>query len=85
MKQSFQVDNEQPFVFYVQIKQADTGIVEFVGAVPGSLSSGLPQQPNLIWIPETEGLFFIETFVWDTDDVALTSTGPITIVSVESA
>ena len=85
MKQNFQVDNEQPFVFYVQIKQADTGIVEFVGAVPGSLSSGLPQQPNLIWIPETEGLFFIETFVWDTDDVALTSTGPITIVSVESA
>ena len=85
MKQSFQVDNEQPFVFYVQIKQADTGIVEFVGAVPGSLSSGLPQQPNLIWIPETEGLFFIETFVWDTDDVALTSTGPITIVNVESA
>jgi len=84
MKQNLEVNNEQPFVFYTQIKQADTGIVEFVHSTTGSLSSGLPEVPRIIWIPESEGLFFIETFVWDSHDVALTSMGPITIVNVES-
>ena len=84
MKQNLEVDNEQPFVFYTQIKQADTGIVEFVHSTTGNLYPGPPQIPSIIWIPENKGLFFIETFVWDTHDVALASTGPITIVNVES-
>lgn len=84
MKQGSTQNNEQPFVFYAQIKQADTGIVEFVASTNGTLFKGELEISNLIWTPATKGLYFLETFVWDPHDVALSSTGPITIVNVES-
>ena len=77
-------NNEQPFVFYAQVKQADTGIVEFVTSVQGDLLEGEPQTSNVMWIPDTEGLYFIETFIWDPYDVALSPTGPVTLVNVQS-
>ena len=51
--------------------------VEFIGKYDGRfIGSGLQSQ-TVDWIPEKSGLFFIETFVWDKNDIPYSRTRSI--------
>ena len=73
--------SEQPYVCYVQIKQigtenliqneADAAPVEFIGTVQGVFHGMEKQQISVNWVPDKEGAFFAEVYVWDPDAVAL--------------
>ncbi len=64
----------QQYVYYAQVKQfGERGTVEFLGTAEGTFNSTEPQSPRVTWIPENEGGFFIETFVWDQNGAALAS------------
>ena len=75
---------EENYVFYVQIKNAESGLIEFIGSSSSILQEDLPENPSIIWIPENEGLFFIETYLWNTDNVTLSSPGEILLVNINS-
>jgi hypothetical protein len=75
---------EIPYTFYVQIKEADSGLVEFIGSYSAMLYETSPENPTILWIPENEGLFFIETYLWDIDDVVLSSPGQVILVNVNA-
>jgi hypothetical protein len=74
-------DLEQDYVYYVQVRQfGDRAPVEFLGFAEGKFDSAEPQTAMISWTPENEGGFFIETYVWDLDAVALAA--PSKTVSV---
>lgn len=74
---------EQSYVYYTQIKQSgDQAFVEFIGKFEGKFED-TSQFPAVEWIPENSGIFFIETFVWDSKSVPIASTGPISLILVE--
>jgi hypothetical protein len=75
---------EENYIFYVQIKNAQSGLIEFIGSSSSILQEDLPENPSIIWIPENEGLFFIETYLWNTDNVTLSSPGEILLVNINS-
>ena len=73
--------SEQPYVCYVQIKQigtenltqneADAAPVEFIGTVQGVFHGMEKQEISVNWVPENQGTFFAEVYVWDPNAVAL--------------
>ena len=75
---------EENYVFYVQIRNAESGLIEFIGSSSSILQEDLPENPSIIWIPQNEGLFFIETYLWNTDNVTLSSPGEILLVNINS-
>ncbi len=78
-----QETSEQPYRYYVQIKQSGTiPFVEFIGIYEGSFSSAEVLFPAVKWTPKNTGLYFVETFVWDTNAVPLASKGPIILILV---
>jgi len=77
-----QEDTEQPYVYYAQVKQSETGKVEFLGIFEEIFDEGGDELTSVEWIPQNKGLFFIETYVWDPNAVALASKGPIMLVLV---
>ena len=68
--------NETPYTYYVQIKESgELPYVEFIGKYDGRfIGTGLQSQ-TIDWIPEKKGLFFIETFVWDKNNIPHSRTG----------
>ncbi len=72
---------EQPFVYYAQVKESETGKVEFLGIYEGMFDEG-DELTSVEWIPQNKGLFFIETYVWDPNAVPLASKGPIMLLLV---
>jgi len=76
-----QESNEQPFVYYAQVKESETGKVEFLDIHEGMFDGG-DELTSVEWIPQNKGLFFIETYVWDPNAVPLASKGPIMLVLV---
>ena len=86
----FSTDNivdETPYTYYVQIKENSSvpdipPTVHFIGKFDGEfIGNGLEFQ-SIDWIPEKEGLFFIETFVWDRNNSPLGAQGPFVLVLV---
>jgi len=83
-----QETSEQPYRYYVQIKQTvekfgqRITFVEFIGIYEGSFSSAGAKFPEVKWTPKNTGLYFVETFVWDTNAVPLASKGPIILILV---
>ena len=86
----FSTDNivsETPYTYYVQIKESSTDpnmppTVHFIGKFDGRfIGNGLEFQ-SIDWIPEKQGLFFIETFVWDRDNSPLGAQGPFLLILV---
>jgi hypothetical protein len=78
-----QKSNETPYTYYVQIKQSgEKPFVEFLGKYDGKYIGADKQFPSVEWIPEHGGLFFIETFVWDRDNIPLADRGPVALVVV---
>ncbi|HSD04529.1 MAG TPA: FxLYD domain-containing protein [Nitrosopumilaceae archaeon] len=82
--------SEQPYVYYVQIKQIETeklaqdedvvAPVEFIGIVPGVFHGIEKQDVSVNWIPDKQGAFFVEVYVWDQNAVALAS--PSSMINV---
>jgi len=79
--------NETAYTYYVQIKKSPSSrdalpTVEYIGKFDGRFV-GTGQETQVIdWTPEQPGLFFIETFVWDRNNVPLADQGPFTLILV---
>jgi hypothetical protein len=82
----FSTDNppsEIPYIYYVQVKQAgEKPYVEYIGKFDGRFVEEGPQQQSIDWIPEKSGLYYIETFVWDRDNIPIAEQGPIVLILV---
>lgn len=73
----------QAYVYYVQVKNF-AGQVEFIGNYSG-VFLGESDNATVTWNPTVDGPYFIETYVWNSDNVPLAPTGPIiNIVLVKS-
>jgi hypothetical protein len=56
--------------------------VEYIEKFDGRfIGNGLELQ-SLDWIPEKKGLFFIETFLWDRNNIPLAAQGPFVLILV---
>jgi len=82
-----QFTDEIPYTYYVQIKESPSNLdmpstVEYIGNFDDRfIGNGIKLQ-SLDWIPEKKGLFFIETFLWDENNVPITVKGPLVSVLV---
>ncbi|MGQ0606762.1 MAG: hypothetical protein ACT4OD_07445 [Candidatus Nitrosotenuis sp.] len=75
------INGLQQYVYYAQVKQfGDKAPVEFLGITEGKFDSSETQIAEVSWTPEHEGGFFVETYVWDLDAIALAA--PSKTVSV---
>jgi len=81
----------QPYVYWVQIKKSEVdkdddgktkSFVHFIGKAEGIFTNSGKQIPIVEWTPENEGLYFVETFVWDPVSLPLASKGPISLILV---
>ena len=78
----------QPYVYWVQIKKSvevdgeTKSFVEYIGKAEGTFTAAGQQIPSVEWTPENDGLYFIETFVWDPVSLPLASKGPISLILV---
>ncbi len=70
---------EQPYVCYVQIKRIGGG-VEFIGTAEGVFHGAEKQNASVTWVPENEGAYYTEVYVWDPNAVALSS--PSSMINV---
>ncbi|KEQ56822.1 hypothetical protein SCCGRSA3_02286 [Marine Group I thaumarchaeote SCGC RSA3] len=78
-----QTTNETPYTYYIQIKEAGTGKVEYIGKDDGRfIGTGL-QYPTIDWMPKNSGLYFLETFVWDRNDIPIAEQGPFVLINVK--
>ena len=76
-------DQTQSYVYYVQVKNF-AGQVEFIGKNSGVFLSE-SDNATVTWNPTTDGPYFIETYVWNSDNIPLASPGSIiNIVLVKS-
>ena len=74
---------ETPFTYFVQIKESGTTpFVEFLGKYDGRFVGDGIQHQTIDWIPEKKGLFFVETFVWDKNNVPIAEQGPFVLIIV---
>ena len=79
-----QKSDETPYSYYIQIKQAGkTPFVEFIGKYDGRYIGAGSQFQSIDWIPESDGLFFIETFVWDRNHIPIADQGPVALILVK--
>lgn len=79
-----QKSNETPYTYYVQVKQSGkTPFVEFLGKYDGRYIGAGKQLQSIDWVPENSGLFFIETFVWDRNNIPIADQGPIVLIVVK--
>jgi hypothetical protein len=76
-----QGSNVQQYAYYAQVKESETAKVEFLGIYEGMFDEE-DELTSVEWIPQNKGLFFIETYVWDSNAVPLASKGPIMLVLV---
>ena len=73
----------QGYVYYVQVKNFE-GQVQFIGKSSG-LFLGESDNATVTWNPTTDGPYFIETYVWDSDNIPLAPPGSIiNVVLVKS-
>ena len=78
-----QKSNETAYFYYVQIKEAGKPpYVEYIGKYDGRFIGTGSESQTVDWIPEKKGLFFIETFVWDRDNIPIAEQGPIVLIIV---
>jgi hypothetical protein len=74
---------ETAYSYYVQVKESgELPYVEYIGKFDGRFI-GTGQETQIIdWIPEKTGLYFIETFVWDKNNIPIAEQGPFVLVIV---
>ena len=75
--------DETAYTYYVQVKESGKmPYVEYIGKFDGRfIGTGIETQ-TIDWIPEKTGLFFIETFVWDRNNVPIAEQGPFVLIIV---
>lgn len=75
--------DETAYTYYVQVRESgESPYVEYVGTYDGRFI-GTGQETQIIdWIPEKAGLYFIETFVWDRNNIPIAEQGPFVLVLV---
>jgi hypothetical protein len=78
-----QKSNETPYRYYIQVKQSGVPYVEFLGKYDGRYIGDGRQSQSIDWIPEHDGLFFIETFTWDRNNIPIADPGPIALLVVK--
>jgi len=77
------LNSTQPFVYYIQVKKFN-GQVEFIGKYEGIFLGLESQNASVNWTPNSPGSYFVETYVWDYDDVPLEKSEPkISIILVK--
>ncbi len=75
--------NETAYTYYVQIKESGTSpFVEYIGKFDGRFIGTGTESQTIDWIPEKKGLFFIETFVWDRNNVPIAEQCPYVLIIV---
>ena len=75
--------SEVPYRYYAQVKQSgEIPYVEYLGKFDGRFVGVGAQEASIDWIPEHPGVFFIETFVWDRNNVPIADEGPIVVIVV---
>ena len=77
-----QTSNEIPYTYYAQVKNSGVPTVEFLGKYDGRFIEEGAQPISIDWIPEKSGVFFIETFVWDRNNVPIADKGPVVLLVV---
>jgi len=79
----------QSFVYLIQIKKSveidgvTKSFVEFIGSEEGSIETEDIEIPSVDWIPQNDGVYFVETFVWDPKNIPLASKGPLSLILVK--
>ncbi|MFZ1076366.1 MAG: hypothetical protein WAN47_02920 [Nitrosotalea sp.] len=73
---NYLLDSVQSYVYYVQVKKFG-GEVEFIGNTTGVFLGGNDQDhtESVSWTPDAAGSYYIETYVWDSNGVPISSSG----------
>lgn len=78
-----QRSNETAYTYYVQVKESGkVPYVEYIGKFDGRFIGTGQETQTVDWIPENTGLYFIETFVWDRNNVPIAEQGPFVLIVV---
>ena len=78
-----QPSNETAYTYYVQVKESGkVPSVEYIGKFDGRFIGNGHETQTVDWIPKKTGLYFIETFVWDRNNVPIADPGQIILVVV---
>ena len=82
-----QESNETAYTYYVQIKKTsetpdEPPTVEFIGKFDGRFTGVGLETQSIDWIPKQTGLFYIETFVWDRNNIPIADQGPFVLIIV---
>lgn len=80
---TYQPSNETAYTYYVQVKASgNVPYVEYIGKFDGRFIGNGQETQTVDWIPEKTGLYFIETFVWDRNNVPIAEQGPFVLMVV---
>ena len=75
--------NETAYTYYVQVRESgESPYVEYVGTFDGRFIGTGQETQTIDWIPEKAGLYFIETFVWDRNNIPIADQGPFVLVII---
>jgi hypothetical protein len=82
-----QESNETAYTYYVQIKKPGDNpeippTVEYIGKFDGRFIGTGSETQTIDWEPKQQGLFYIETFVWDRNNIPIAEQGPIVLILV---
>ena len=78
-----QESDETAYSYYVQVKESgELPYVEYIGKFDGRFIGTGQETQTMDWIPEKTGLYFIETFVWDRNNIPIAEQGPFILVIV---
>ena len=78
-----QLSNETAYTYYVQVRESGKiPYVEYIGKFNGRFIGNGHETQTIDWIPEKSGLYFIETFVWDRNNVPIAEQGPFVLIVV---
>lgn len=78
-----QPSDETAYTYYVQVKESGkVPYVEYIGKFDGRFIGSGQETQTVDWIPEKIGLYFIETFVWDRNNVPIAEQGPFVLIVV---
>jgi hypothetical protein len=69
------LNSTQPYIYYVQVKQFD-GKTDFIGKYEGVFLESGDQNASVTWTPQEAGSYFVETYVWNYDNVPLSPATP---------
>ncbi len=70
------LNNPQSYIYYVQVKKFG-GKVAFIGNATGVFLGGTDNEhtESISWTPSESGSYYIETYVWDSNGVPISSAG----------